>query len=149
LFFEHQRDPVAVAMVDFQSRDRAAFDQHWSKILADETGLIRTIVATFDDSPESKPQEHVAGNIVSWNSDGQRELGYWIDRAYWGRGVATAALSAFLQLEQTRPLYAGVAKHNAASLRVLEKCGFTFLDAPGHTADESDDSHFLLVLAPS
>ncbi len=147
LFFEHQRDPIAVAMVAFQSRDRAAFDQHWAKILADETGLIRTIVVTSDVSPEPSAQEHVAGNIVSWNSDGKREIGYWIDRAYWGRGVATGALSAFLRLEQTRPLYAGVAKHNAASLRVLQKCGFTFLYSTGETSDDADDSHFLLVLA--
>ncbi|MBA2433004.1 MAG: GNAT family N-acetyltransferase [Chthoniobacterales bacterium] len=149
LFFEHQRDPLAVAMVAFQSRDRAAFDQHWAKILADKTGLIRTVVATFDDSPESQPKEHVVGNIVSWNSDGQREIGYWIDRAYWGRGIATRALSAFLQLEQTRPLYAGVARHNAASLRVLQKCGFTFLASTDKASDDADDSHVLLVLAPS
>ncbi len=146
LFFEHQRDPIAVAMVAFESRDRAAFDQHWAKILADETGLIRTIVVTSDVSPERSAQEHVAGNIVSWNSDGKREIGYWIDRAYWGRGVATGALSAFLRLEQTRPLYAGVAKHNAASLRVLQKCGFTFLDSASAASDGSDDSHVLLVL---
>jgi RimJ/RimL family protein N-acetyltransferase len=146
LFFEHQRDPIAVAMVDFQSRDRAAFDKHWAKILADETGLIRTIAATFD---ESEPKKHVAGNIVSWNSDGKREIGYWIDRAYWGRGVATGALSAFLHLEQTRPLYAGVAKHNVASVRVLQKCGFTFLHSTGETADNADDSHFLLAFIDS
>jgi RimJ/RimL family protein N-acetyltransferase len=146
LFFEHQRDPIAVAMVDFKSRDRAAFDQHWAKILADETGLIRTIVVTSDISPEPSAKEHVAGNIVSWNSDGKREIGYWIDRAYWGRGIATGALSAFLRLEQTRPLYAGVAKHNAASLRVLQKCGFMFLDSASAASDSSDDSHVLLVL---
>ncbi|HSH38193.1 MAG TPA: GNAT family protein [Chthoniobacterales bacterium] len=144
LFFEHQRDPIAVAMVAYDSRDRAAFDQHWAKILADETGLIRTIVATFDDLPES--QEHVAGNIVSWNSHGQREIGYWIDRAYWGRGVATAALSGFLRLEQTRPLHAGVAKHNAASIRVLQNCGFTFLASAAGASEDADDSHVLLVL---
>ena len=148
LFFEHQRDPIAAAMVAFESRDRAAFDQHWAKILADETGLIRTVIATFDVSPESQVKEHVAGNIVSWNSDGKREIGYWIDRAYWGRGVATGALSAFLHLEQTRPLYAGAAKHNAASLRVLQKCGFTFLASTDEASDDADDSH-VLVLAPS
>jgi RimJ/RimL family protein N-acetyltransferase len=66
----------------------------------------------------------VAGNVVSFEQDGQREVGYWIGRRFWGMGVATAALSAFLDLVETRPLYACVAKHNVASIRVLEKCGF-------------------------
>ena len=128
LFFENQRDPIAVEMVAFRSRDRAEFDQHWAKILANAVGWKQTIVVRGEP----------AGNIVSWDSDGQRELGYWIDRAFWGRGVATAALSAFLRLEQTRPLYAGVAKHNVGSRRVLEKCGFTFAG--------DDDTHVIFVL---
>ena len=114
LFFEHQRDPIAVAMVAFNSRDRAAFDQHWAKLLADDSLLKKTVIVDGE----------VAGNIGSWTAEGKREVGYWIDRAFWGRGVATEALSAFLRLEKTRPLYAGVAKHNVASIRVLEKCGF-------------------------
>jgi len=146
LFFEHQRDPIAMAMVAFKSRDRAAFDQHWAKILADETGLIRTVAMTSDVSPESPRKEHVAGYIASWNADGKREIGYWIDREYWGRGIATAALCTFLRVEQTRPLYAGVAKHNAASIRVLQKCGFTFLASANTASDDADDSHVLLVL---
>src|SRR3954452_25322745 len=77
LFFEHQRDPIAVAMVAFRSRDRAAFDQHWAKLLADESLLKRTIVT----------DGQVAGNIGSWTADGKREIGYWIDRALWGRGI--------------------------------------------------------------
>src|ERR1700676_396594 len=107
LFFEHQRDPIAVAMVAFRSREREAFDQHWAKLLADETLLKKTIVVASAVSTEN----HVAGNIGSWTSEGKREVGYWIDRAFWGRGVATEALSAFLRLEPTRPLYAGVSKH--------------------------------------
>lgn len=58
---------------------------------------------------------------------GEREVGYWIGSAYWGNGIATAALAAFLQQVQMRPLYAHVAKHNRGSLRVLEKCGFTII----------------------
>ena len=135
LFFEHQRDPIAVAMVAFRSRERAAFDQHWEKLLADKTNLAQTIVV----------DGQVAGNIGSWLSEGKRDVGYWIDRAWWGRGVATEALAAFLRLERTRPLHAGVAKHNAASIRVLQKCGFT----PVRSADaEHPDAatHVLLML---
>ena len=136
LFFEHQRDPIAVAMVAFHSRDRAAFDQHWEKLLADESLLKKTIVA----------DGQVAGNIGSWLSEGKREIGYWIDRALWGRGVATEALSAFLRLEQTRPLYAGVAKHNAGSTRVLQKCGFTLLSPDYEASSDAEASHVLLML---
>jgi RimJ/RimL family protein N-acetyltransferase len=141
LFFEHQRDPIAVAMVAFQSRDRAAFDQHWAKLLADDSLLKKTIVVVSAVSAENQ----VAGNIGSWTADGKRQVGYWIDRAFWGRGVATEALSAFLRLEQTRPLHAGVAKHNVASIRVLQKCGFkiTSVEEPSNDADAS---HVLLTL---
>lgn len=136
LFFEHQRDPIAVAMVAFNSRDRSAFDQHWTKLLANDSCLKQTIVA----------DGQVAGNIGSWTSDGNRELGYWIDRVLWGRGIATEALSAFLRLEQTRPLHAGVAKHNAGSIRVLQKCGFTLLGPEEAAPDDAEASHVLLRL---
>jgi RimJ/RimL family protein N-acetyltransferase len=50
------------------------------------------------------------------------EVGYWIGREYWGKGVATEALSQFLaHAEVRRPLHAAVAKHNVGSIRVLEK----------------------------
>jgi RimJ/RimL family protein N-acetyltransferase len=136
LFFEHQRDPIAVAMVAFNSRDRAAFDQHWAKLLADDSLLKKTIIVDGE----------VAGNIGSWTSEGNREIGYWIDRAFWGRGVATEALSAFLCLEQTRPLYAGVAKHNVGSIRVLEKCGFKLSHSVEQASHDADASHVLLTL---
>jgi RimJ/RimL family protein N-acetyltransferase len=137
LFFEHQRDPVSVALVVFRSRERAEFDAHWAKILADKTALTKTIVA----------DGQVAGHIASFLRDGEREIGYWIDRALWGRGIASEALSAFLQLEQTRPLRAGVAPHNLASMRVLQKCGFTL---PSTSVDQEPEaaggSHIVLTL---
>jgi len=137
IFFEHQRDPVAVALVVFRSRDRAEFDEHWAKILADDTCLKKTIVA----------DGQVAGNIGSFGRDGKREVGYWIGRTLWGRGIMSRALAAFLRLEQQRPLYAGVAPHNIASIRVLQKCGFTLCrSASGQEPDLADDTHILLRL---
>ena len=152
LFFEHQRDPIAVAMVAFNSRDRAAFDQHWAKLLADDSLLKKTIIvvsavsAENDLIPAVSAENQVAGYIGSWTAEGKREVGYWIDRAFWGRGVATEALSAFLCLEQTRPLYAGVAKHNVASIRVLQKCGFKLSRSVEETSNDADASHVLLTL---
>ena len=142
LFFEHQRDPIAVAMVAFNSRDRAAFDQHWAKLLADDSCLKKTIVIVSAVSAEKL----VVGNIGSWTAEGKREIGYWIDRAFWGRGVATQALSAFLCLEPIRPLYAGVAKHNVASIRVLQKCGFKLSHSVEEASNDADASCVLLTL---
>jgi RimJ/RimL family protein N-acetyltransferase len=145
LFFEHQRDPIAVAMVAFQSRDRAAFDQHWAKLLADDSCLKKTIIVAPKAFGAVSAENQVAGNIGSWTADGKREVGYWIDRAFWGRGIATEALSAFLCLEQTRPLHAGVAKHNVASIRVLQKCGFKITSVE-KASNDADASHVLLTL---
>ena len=137
LFFEHQRDPVAVALVVFRSRDKAEFDEHWAKILADHACLKKTIVS----------DGQIAGHIGSFTRDGEREVGYWIDRTLWGRGIMSQALSAFLRLEQTRPLYAGVAPHNVASIRVLQKCGFTLCKSANDQEPElAGESHILLRL---
>jgi RimJ/RimL family protein N-acetyltransferase len=114
VFFEHQLDPDASAMAAFPSRDREAHLAHWRKIAGDPTALARTVVV----------DGRVAGNIGSWEQDGERDVGYWIGREFWGRGVATAALAQLLVILRARPLYAHVARHNAGSIRVLEKCGF-------------------------
>lgn len=121
LFFEHQRDPRAVEMAAFASRDREAFMAHWEKILGDGSNLIRTVVWG----------EEVAGNVASFLHGDSREVGYWLGREYWGKGIASEALGRFLRLEKRRPLHAGVARHNAASIRVLEKRGFALLREEG------------------
>lgn len=137
IFFEHQRDPVAVGLVVFRSRERAEFDEHWAKILANDACLKKTIVA----------DGQVAGHIGSFGRDGKREVGYWIDRAFWGRGIMSQALPAFLRVEQQRPLYAGVAPHNVASIRVLEKCGFTLCrSATDQEPELAGDTHILFIL---
>jgi RimJ/RimL family protein N-acetyltransferase len=112
--FEQQLDTEATQMAAFPSRDRDAFMAHWAKIMADDSNILKTIL--FDGQ--------VAGNIVGWESSGEWEVGYWIGKEYWGKGIATQALLLFLGFVKTRPLYAHVARHNIGSRRVLEKCGF-------------------------
>jgi RimJ/RimL family protein N-acetyltransferase len=134
VFFEHQRDPEANRMAAFAARERDAFMAHWARILIDEACVTRAVVV----------DGHVAGNVVSWEEEsGRRVIGYWIGREFWGRGIATRALGAFLGELSTRPLYAHVAAHNVASIRVLEKCGFAISDEMPEPSDDGITELFL------
>jgi RimJ/RimL family protein N-acetyltransferase len=115
-FYEQQLDPEATRMAAFPARDREAHFAHWKKILDDESLVTRTIEADGE----------IAGNIGRWVQDDQREIGYWIGKSFWGRGIATTALRHFVELIGERPLYGWVAQHNKGSIRVLEKVGFVF-----------------------
>ena len=112
--FEQQADPESSAMAAVPSRDRAAFDAHWRRILADENTVVRVI--DVDGA--------AAGHVLSWPSEGRRYIGYWVAREFWGRGLATAGLAELLTELRERPLHALVSTDNRASIRVLEKCGF-------------------------
>jgi RimJ/RimL family protein N-acetyltransferase len=57
------------------------------------------------------------------------EIGYWLGEEYWNRGIATEAVKAvteygFHTLGMTR-IHAAVFAWNAASMKVLEKAGYT------------------------
>ena len=132
LFFEHQLDPDATAMAAFPARDRDAFMAHWARIRRDETVILRSVLC----------EELVVGNVVSWENNGERYVGYWIAKEYWSKGIASAALASFLGEVTTRPLHARVARHNVASRRVLEKCGF----AVSGEATGGDVEELLLLL---
>lgn len=115
--FRWESDDEASAMAAFTREDptdRESFDRHYARILADDSVLLRVIEADGT----------AVGTISSFDDDGGRELTYWVDRARWGRGIATDGVRAFLELERRRPLLARVAAHNLGSRAVLERTGF-------------------------
>jgi RimJ/RimL family protein N-acetyltransferase len=122
ILFEHQREPEANRIAGFPARDLDAFMTHWrTNVLGRPLVMKKTIVVDGE----------VAGNIVSWAQGSRRLVGYWIGRAYWGRGIATAALAEFVaNHEKTRPIHAYAAVRNVGSVRVLEKCGFRRVGDP-------------------
>ncbi|MFH2103730.1 MAG: GNAT family N-acetyltransferase [Chloroflexota bacterium] len=121
IFFVQQLDPQANHMAAFTAKNptnQAAFNAHWNRIMAEATVIIKTIVC----------DRQVVGSVLSYEEAGKPEVSYWIGKEYWGKGLATRALSDFLAHgNKTRPIYARVAKDNIGSLRVLEKCGFTMI----------------------
>src|SRR5918992_2433543 len=139
LLFEQWADPVAAHMAAFTApdhMDRDAFERRWSRLRADETVLTRVVVVDGE----------VAGTIGSWGEPGEREVTYWIGRSYWGKGIATDALNAFLAVDRSRPLQARVASDNVASRRVLEKCGFRVIATERNVAEARSSEIEELVL---
>ncbi|MER0243821.1 GNAT family N-acetyltransferase [Streptomyces sp. HSW2009] len=121
-FFAFEQDPEASRRAVFPSRERERFMTHWqNRVLADPTALVRTVIADGE----------VAGNFVNWEADGRWQVGYWLGRAYWGRGIGTRALTQFTAQIPHRPLYADPFASNTASVRLLERCGFRRIPDPG------------------
>lgn len=115
--FEQMRDPEAVHLAAFTAEDpadRAAFDAHMAKIRA-APGVTNRAV-TVDG--------RLVGSIASFVIEGDTEVTYWIDRSFWGQGIASRALALLLELVPVRPLFARVASDNAGSLKVLQRAGF-------------------------
>jgi len=123
ILYEQQLDPEATAMAAFPSRDHDAFMAHWAKIMVYEKSIIKTILR----------DGQIAGYILSWEMLGEREVGYWIGKEYWGKGIMTQALAEYISIVKTRPLMAHVARHNIGSRRVLEKCGFKVVGEDKYT----------------
>lgn len=121
MFFVQQQDAEAQRQVAFSPRSpdhRAAFDTHWQALMENDELVKQTIEVDGE----------VAGHIGCFEHAGSWEVGYWLGKSYWGRGLGTAALKKFLEMFPMRPLRAGVAKDNVASRRVLEKAGFQIID---------------------
>jgi RimJ/RimL family protein N-acetyltransferase len=115
--FEQMRDPEGVRMAAFtpeDPNDRNAFDAHMARVRSSPDIILRAVICAG----------RLAGSIASFPAEGKTEVTYWIDRAAWGKGIATQALALLLDLVSARPLYARAASDNVGSLRVLQKCGF-------------------------
>lgn len=116
-FFQFQLDKEAGYLAAFTAKDpndKTAYIEKYSKFLTDPTINMRTI----------KVNEITVGSIAKFMIENEAGITYWIDRKFWGQGIATTALKAFLKIEHTRPIYGRVAFDNYGSQKVLEKCGF-------------------------
>lgn len=125
--FRWESDLAAARMAAFtrpDPTDRAAFDAHYDRVLANPDNWTRAILedGTF------------VGMIASFTLEGDRELTYWVDPSRWGRGIATEAVRLLIA-DERRPLHARAAEHNLGSRRVLERNGFVEVGQETSSAD--------------
>ncbi len=112
--FRMQSDPESNRMAVTIPRSAEAFDAHWKAVLVDPNITARVILLG----------DATVGLISVFQRDARDFVGYWIEREYWGRGIASEALRLLLIDVPRRPIAARVATTNPASLRILTKCGF-------------------------
>jgi RimJ/RimL family protein N-acetyltransferase len=141
-FFEFQLDKEANYLAAFTAKDpsdKTAYMEKYTKFLTDPTIHTRTI----------KVNGVIAGSVAKFVMEGDAEITYWIGRSFWGQGVATTALEAFLKMEQTRPIYGRVAFDNYGSQKVLEKCGFvkTGMDKGFANARQAEIEEYIYKLS--
>jgi RimJ/RimL family protein N-acetyltransferase len=115
--YQQWTDPESIRMAAFTAEnqtDHRAFLERTARLRADTSVSHRVI--DVDGA--------AAGTIGSFRIDNQLEVTYWVDRAHWGKGIASAALGILLAETAERPVYARAASDNVGSLRILEKAGF-------------------------
>lgn len=115
--FQFQQDKEGGYLAAFMPKDptdKAAYIAKHTKLLSDPTVNNQTVII----------DNIIVGSIGKFVMEGDTEITYWIDRKFWGQGIATKVLSEFLVIENTRPVFGRVAFDNFGSQKVLEKCGF-------------------------
>jgi len=116
-FFQFQLNKEARYLAAFTPKnptDKTAYLEKYTKLLNHPTVIMRTIFVG----------EIIVGSVSKFEMEGKTEITYWIDRSFWGLGIATKALKDLLAIETTRPIFGRVAFDNLGSQKVLEKCGF-------------------------
>lgn len=115
--FAFQLDEQARHLAAFTPKDpsnKQMYIEKYTKLLEDPTVNMQTLILN----------QVIIGSISKFEMEGDAEITYWIDKPYWGSGVATTALKKLLLNEPARPIFGRVAFDNIGSQRVLEKCHF-------------------------
>lgn len=120
--FQFQLDKEGGYLAAFMPEDptdKKAYIEKHTRLLDNPTVNNQTIIV----------DTIIAGSIAKFMMEGDAEITYWIDRKFWGQGIATKALNEFLAIETIRPIFGRVAFDNFGSQKVLEKCGFIRIGA--------------------
>ena len=115
--YKFQLDKEAINLAAFTSKDptdKSAYLIKYTKLLSDPAVNNQTIII----------DKIIVGSIAKFEIDGQAEVTYWIDKNFWGQGIASKALEYLLTIENSRPIFGRVAFDNFGSQKVLEKSGF-------------------------
>ncbi len=97
-------------------------DAKWWITTGSKLGIVKAI--EFNDSLVGC----ISADRGEFEYQRSAEIGYWIDKSFWGQGIATQAINDFLpfifKTTDIVRLFASVFSENAVSMHLLAKCGF-------------------------
>ena len=100
----------------------------WIRKRLDHTQRVGQDVSFAIRNADDKMIGAVGADNLEPGLDYKGEVGYWLAKPYWGSGIMTEALGAFIEYAfdefQLEKLVAHVFELNPGSTRVLEKNGF-------------------------
>ena len=110
-------DPVAMRYWSTPPHPCLAETEQWiASMLEDDPSARDDFIVTLDGE--------LIGKLGAWRLP---EFGFLIDRAQWGKGYASEALTAFIERRRnlgSTELTADVDPRNLSSIRLLERHGF-------------------------
>ncbi|MCL1142275.1 GNAT family N-acetyltransferase [Shewanella gaetbuli] len=121
ILHQFESDLIASKMAEFTPREWPDFVEHWQHNIFHKPDTIALGV---------KLESQLVGSVLSWRNPSDaltsngRLIGYWIDRAYWGQGIASKALGMLLPQLPKEPLFAYIADHNTRSQNIVKRYGF-------------------------
>lgn len=139
--FEFQLDKKGRYLAAFMPKDpadKSAYINKHTKLLDDPSVNNQSILL----------DNVILGSIAQFEIQGKAEITYWIDRKFWGRGIASKALKEFFSIISMSPILGRVAFDNFGSQKVLEKCGFIKIgsDKGFANARQTDIEEFIYKL---
>lgn len=129
-YYEWQSDPAIASFVSWlpKTREQCEADLRDAILQQDARPRVRYFFAVV----ESDSKEVVGDVGLTVIEPGVGDCGWFILRRFWGRGYATAAARKLIAMvfedAGLHQLKASCAVGNAASRRVMEKCGFLCVD---------------------
>lgn len=124
IFAAYATDPEVTRYMLWAPHTDTGVTREFLERLRTDVGEGRTVPWVI----EIRPAGELAGMIDLRGTDHQREVGYVLARAHWGRGLMTEAVAAVARWGLAQPgvyrVFAAVDVENIASARVLEKAGF-------------------------
>lgn len=119
-------DPQTAAMAGFIPRQREAFFAHIERCAANPE--IYTRIIELDG--------RCVGSLAAFPIENQLHIGYTVNRADWGKGIASKGLSLFIPCIPQVNLHASTIASNIGSSKVLARNGFVYLNTTDEPASE-------------